>query len=71
MTKKGKQWIWHIPEVFSERVIDFTNEPTMWNSFLKNTFEDDGGIRLVTYRLKTNTYFTACGGNFVRSFSFF
>ena len=71
ITKKEKQWIWHIPEVFPEKVIDFTNKPSMWHFFLKNVFVDDGDIKLVTNRLKGNTYFTASGGNFVRSFNFF
>ena len=59
-----------MPGVFSDRVIGFTNEPSMWGSFVKNTFVDDSYIQLVTNRFHTNTYCTVSGDNFVYSFSF-
>ena len=58
-----------MPEVFSDKAIDFTDEPSMWRSFVKNTFVD-GDVQLVTNRFDRNTYCTISWGNFVHSFSF-
>ena len=55
--------------VFSDKVINFTNELWMWRSFVKNYFVDDGDIKLVTSRFDRNTYCTVFRGNFVYSFS--
>ena len=38
--KKEKQKVWHIPEVFLDKVINFINDPSRWRSFVKNTFVD-------------------------------
>ena len=56
--------------VFSGKAIDFTNEPSMWRSFVKNYFVDDGDTQLVTNRFDMNTYCAVSRGNFVYSFSF-
>ena len=45
-------------EIYQDKVIHFTNEPSMWRSFVKNTFVDDGDIQLVTNRFDRNTYCT-------------
>ena len=47
--------------VFSGKVIDFINEPSIWRSFLKNVFADDGNI-LVTNRFDRNIYCTLSRG---------
>ena len=39
-----------IPQVFSDKVIGFINESSMWRSFGKNTFVDDVDIQLVRSR---------------------
>ena len=60
--------------------MNLTNESSMWRSFVKNTFVDDGDIKLATNRFDRNTYCTVsrgnlciavCGANFVYNFSFF
>ena len=56
-----------MPGVFSDKTIDFTDEPSMWRSFVKNIFVDDSDIQLVTNRIDKNTYCTVSGGNFVSS----
>ena len=56
--------------VFSDKAINFTNEPSVWHSFVKSSFEDDDDIQLVTNRFDRNTDSTVSGGNFVYSFSF-
>ena len=33
--------------VFSDKVIDFTNGSSMWRSFVKKYFVDDGDVQLV------------------------
>ena len=45
-------------EIYQDKVIYFTNEPSMWRSFVKTTFVDDGDIQLVTNRFDRNTYCT-------------
>ena len=45
-------------EIYQDKVIHFTNEPSMWRSFVKNTFVDDGDIQLVTNGFDRNTYCT-------------
>ena len=42
--RKRKNNKWHIPGPFSDKVIDFANEPSMLDSFVKNTFVDDGDV---------------------------
>ena len=68
--KKEKQRVWHAPGVFSDKVIDFTNEPSKWCSFVKNIVVDDGDIQLVTNSFDSNTYCTVSDGTFVYTFSF-
>ena len=58
-----------MPRVFSDKVIDFSNEPSMWRFFVKNTFVDDSDIQLATNRFNRNIFCTASGGNFMYSFS--
>ena len=53
-------------DIYQDKVIDFTNEPSMWHSFVKN----DSDIQLVTNRFDRNTYCTVSKGNFVYIFSF-
>ena len=57
-TKYKKHYTCHMPELFSDKVIDFPNDPWMWRSFVKNAFVDDGDIQLVTSRFDKNTYCT-------------
>ena len=45
-------------EIYQDKVTHFTNEPSMWRSFVKGTFVDDGDIQLVTNRFDRNTYCT-------------
>ena len=59
--------------VLSDKVIDFTNEPSMWRSFLKNAFVNNGDIQPVRYQLNrydNNTYCNFYGDSFVCRFSF-
>ena len=56
--------------IFSDIVIDFTDEQSMWRSFVKNTFVDDGDIQLVTNKFGRSTYCSVSGGNFVSSLVF-
>ena len=56
--------------IYEDKVINFTNEPSMWFSFIKNAFVDDGDIQLITNRFVTNIYCTASGANSVYSFNF-
>ena len=53
-----------MPRVFSDKVINFAKEASMWRFFAINTFLDDGDIQLVTNRFDRN-YCTVSGGNFV------
>ena len=66
--KKLYQYCYHwgkkvicLTGVFSGKVIDFVNEPSIWRSFLKNVFADDGNI-LVTNRFDRNIYCTVSRG---------
>ena len=59
-----------MPGVFSDKIIDFTNEPSMWRFFVKNTFVNDNDMQLVTDIFDRNTYCTVSGGKFVHGFSF-
>ena len=66
--KKLYQYCYHwgkkvicLTGVFSGKVIDFINEPSIWRSFLKNVFADDGNI-LVTNRFDRNIYCTLSRG---------
>ena len=60
--------------------MNLTNESSMWCSFVKNTFVDDGDIKLATNRFDRNTYctvsmgnlcITVCGTNFLYNLIFF
>ena len=53
-------------DIYQDKVIDFTNEPSMSHSFVKN----DSDIQIVTNRFDRNTYCTVSKGNFVCIFSF-
>ena len=49
----------------------FRYEPSMWRSFVKNTFVNLGDLlQLVTNRFDRNIYCTVSGDNFVYSFRF-
>ena len=60
-----------MPGLFSEKVIDFTDKPSMWwCSFVENTFADYDDTQLVTNRSDRNTYCTVSEGNSVSSLVF-
>ena len=59
-----------MPGVFSDKVIDFTNEPSMWRFFVKNTFVNDNDMQLFTDIFDRNTYCTVFGGLDSKPFSF-
>ena len=56
--------------VYLGKAIGFTNEPSMWHSFVKTSFVDDGDMQLVMNRFDRNTYCIVSGGNFVYSLSY-
>ena len=57
-------------DIYQDKVIDFTNQPSIWRSFVKNIFVDDDDIQLLTNRFDRNTNCAVSKGNFVYSFSF-
>ena len=60
MKKKKKK-----SDIYQDKNIHFTIEPSMICSFVRNIFVDDDDIQLVTKRFDRNTYYTVSGGNFM------
>ena len=68
--KKEKSDRRSLTGVFSDKVIDFTDESSMWCSFVKNSFVEEADIQLVTNRSDRNTYCIVSESNFVYNFGF-